>query len=342
MREATRNYSAPKSAIFDSGLITKEHLKSVFRYGVIFCVGALTFYFLVGAPRLKFSVNPARPHRLRSGSGFLPRDRPCTVIRPCNIKLIADLDKLSKVEGTDKLTFRTYMMDLFLTEKARDVYEVKFNDHPAELRGKHNEAGRGMELSELVLYEGRLLCFDDRTGITYELTKDNKLVPRHVLAEGDGYSNKGMKIEWATIKDDELYVGSFGKEFTTPDGTKIVSENNFWIAIVDEYGNVRQVNWKDNYNLMRKAVKAEYPGYMIHEAINWSPAIERWIILPRRVSSQPYNEDLDLKRGSNIMMIANEDFSKIETRTVGEVVPERGFSSFKFVPGTNEQVNSNS
>jgi hypothetical protein len=26
-------------------------------------------------------------------------------------------------------------------------------------------------------------------------------------------SSKGMKIEWATIKDDVLWVGSFGKEY---------------------------------------------------------------------------------------------------------------------------------
>lgn len=38
------------------------------------------------------------------------------------------------------------------------------------------------------------------------------------------------------------------------------------------------------------------------------------------------------------MILASKDFSEIETKTVGQVVPERGFSSFKFVPGTHDQV----
>jgi hypothetical protein len=29
-------------------------------------------------------------------------------------------------------------------------------------------------------------------------------------------TDKGMKLEWATVKDDALYLGSFGKEFTAP------------------------------------------------------------------------------------------------------------------------------
>jgi len=29
-------------------------------------------------------------------------------------------------------------------------------------------------------------------------------------------TDKGMKLEWATVKDDLLYLGSFGKEYTAP------------------------------------------------------------------------------------------------------------------------------
>lgn len=33
-----------------------------------------------------------------------------------------------------------------------------------------------------------------------------------------GRTDKGMKLEWATVKDDVLYLGSFGKEYTAPGG----------------------------------------------------------------------------------------------------------------------------
>ena len=50
-------------------------------------------------------------------------------------------------------------------------------------------------------------------------------MPRHILTEGNGVTNKGQKTEWATVKDGLLYVGSFGKEYTTPDGKEV------WVSI---------------------------------------------------------------------------------------------------------------
>lgn len=42
-----------------------------------------------------------------------------------------------------------------------------------------------MELSELVVYDGRLLTFDDRTGIVYEIVGDN-IIPWVLLMDGNG------------------------------------------------------------------------------------------------------------------------------------------------------------
>jgi soluble calcium-activated nucleotidase 1 len=53
-----------------------------------------------------------------------------------------------------------------------------------------------------------------------------------VLAEGDGHVDKGMKIEWATVKDEQLVVGSFGKEYTNASGAIISTANN-WIVTLD-------------------------------------------------------------------------------------------------------------
>lgn len=38
------------------------------------------------------------------------------------------------------------------------------------------------------------------------------------------------------------------------------------------------------------------------------------------------------------MILATKDFSHMQIRTVGTLVPERGYSSFKFVPGTHDNV----
>merc|ERR1712066_94249 len=47
---------------------------------------------------------------------------------------------------------------------------------------------------------------------------------------------------------------------------------------------------------------------------------------------------LDEKKGANTIIIANEDFSDITTKPVGTLTPERGFSTFKFVPGSKDRV----
>lgn len=52
--------------------------------------------------------------------------------------------------------------------------------------------GRGLELSELVVYDGRLLAVDDRTGVVYSVdAATNTIVPWVVLTDGDGNSEKG-------------------------------------------------------------------------------------------------------------------------------------------------------
>lgn len=42
-----------------------------------------------------------------------------------------------------------------------------------------------MELSELVVFDGKLLTFDDRTGLIFEIVND-KAVPWLLLLDGDG------------------------------------------------------------------------------------------------------------------------------------------------------------
>lgn len=77
---------------------------------------------------------------------------------------------------------------------------------------------------------------------------------------------------------------------------------------------------------------------MIHESAVWSDIHNRWIFLPRRASAESYDEVQDEKRATNLMFIANDNFDDIEIRKVGIKNEIRGFSSFKFVPGTNDQL----
>lgn len=274
---------------------------------------------------------------------YLRRKTSCTTLDPCIFKIVADLDQQSRVlTSSSVLLFKSILLEGHLQYQQDNNNRILIEwNKPVEIFTKHNEGGRGLELSELVLTpNGKLLSCDDRTGLVYEHINQNGeeiVVPRYVLTEGLGDTNKGMKIEWATVKKDTTWFGSFGKEFTAPDGS-IVHENNFWVATIDANGDIKRYQWKSVYDKIRMLLGASWPGYVIHEAVTWSSIHNLWVFLPRRVSSEPYNDVKDEKRGSNKMILGNEYLSSFEVRTVGKLTPERGFSAFRFIPGTQDQV----
>lgn len=46
----------------------------------------------------------------------------------------------------------------------------------------------------------------------------NQLIPWVKLNDGPGNVPKGFKGEWMAVKDNDLYVGGLGKEWTSPSG----------------------------------------------------------------------------------------------------------------------------
>ncbi|KAJ0400334.1 hypothetical protein ATCC90586_007793 [Pythium insidiosum] len=285
-------------------------------------------------------------HRLRHSPADAAPRQPA---RPMSfgIVAVADLDKKSKLADSKKPAFHSFLQHgtVKITRRGsssdREDYSVEWGD-VQKFTTSMNEAGRGFELSELAWFDGKLLTFDDRTGIVFRLKhfeggRPVVAIPEHIVMEGDGLTGKGQKHEWATVKDGELYMGSVGKEFTDNDGN-VLSDSNLWVAVMDKQGDVRHEDWAANFARIRKALGCEYPGYVIHEAIEWSAVHRKWFVLPRRVSKLPYNDEADEQRGSNKLVVASEDFSSFEVLDVGHVTPLRGFSSFKFVPRTDDSV----
>jgi hypothetical protein len=127
-----------------------------------------------------------------------------------------------------------------LYDAAAKTFAVQWATEPeVVLTSGHGEEGRGMELSELVLWNGRLYTGDDRSGIVFEIVNfrgpNAEVVPRHIFMEGNGETDKGFKTEWAAVHNDELVVASFGKEYANNDGT-IKNKNNNWVVVIDKEG----------------------------------------------------------------------------------------------------------
>jgi len=251
------------------------------------------------------------------------------------IGVISDLDTDSKV-GDNKWTSYFRKGELRIKVDHSKV-EVNIAEKGAvELSSNIGAGGRGMELSELSVFNGKLYTVDDRTGIIYQIL-DNAVIPWVILSNGPGNQTKVFKSEWSTVKDGHLWVGGLGKEWTTQDGV-ILNTHPMYVKKINYKGEVEHIDWEKNYKAVRRAAGIETPGYMIHEAVGWSPHLERWVFLPRRASKEKYDDVEDEKRGTNLMILADESFRNIETRTVGDIVPTHGFSSFKFLPGTQDEI----
>ncbi|XP_071381247.1 soluble calcium-activated nucleotidase 1b isoform X2 [Centroberyx affinis] len=251
------------------------------------------------------------------------------------IGVIADLDTASR--SSKEQTWFSYMRKGHLTvSESADRLEVEWDAETVTLESHLSEKGRGMELSELVVFNGHLYSVDDRTGVVYRI-EGSQAVPWVILPDGDGLVSKGFKAEWLAVKDEHLYVGGLGKEWTTTSG-EVVNNNPEWVKVVGCHGDVEHENWVPRYNALRSAAGIQPPGYLIHESAAWSDRLQHWFFLPRRASHERYEETADERRATNLLLSCSADFSHITVGHVGPLNPTHGFSSFKFVPDTDDQI----
>ncbi|OQS01768.1 soluble calcium-activated nucleotidase [Achlya hypogyna] len=259
--------------------------------------------------------------------------------------LITDLDTASREVGPDgAVDWKAYFQKALLVRDAQGRFSVEWKE-AVKVTTTLNEDGRGFELSELAWFQNRLLAVDDRTGTVFAL--DNfaldaagplTTTPLFAIRAGDGNEAKGQKNEWATVKDGHLHVGSHGTEYAP--GGVVEHEWHKWVAVVPalDGASIEHVDWASRFQTVRLALGCPAPGYVTHEAIEWSAVHSKWFLLPRRVSTEPFDEAADATKGSNKLVLASPDFASVEVRSLGALVPERGFASFKFVPGSNDTL----
>ncbi|KAI5713456.1 hypothetical protein M8J75_016562 [Diaphorina citri] len=260
---------------------------------------------------------------------------------PCHyeIALITDNDEKSKSKTNPNLwesKFSKTTLDVKATNSGNFTVTVgKLNT--VILSSNIDEDGKGMELSELIYYNGNLLTFDDKTGTVFHIVND-KVKPWVTLSNCNGSKADGYKSEWATVKSKKLYVGSAGFPWA-PSSDETVEPKNCgpqWIKIISETGDVQNVNWKPMYNKIQNATKCK--GFITHEAVMWSEIQNKWFFAPRKCSLEAFNSSTNHLIGSNILIMTDENFNKIEVVEVGPTLAGQGFSSFKFLPHSDDTL----
>uniref|UniRef100_A0AC34FAJ5 Apyrase n=1 Tax=Panagrolaimus sp. ES5 TaxID=591445 RepID=A0AC34FAJ5_9BILA len=203
------------------------------------------------------------------------------------IAVVTDLDQGSKSE-TKKNTWISYFKtgDLKISkDSSKATVHWQSDKETIILSSQISAGGRGMELSDLAVFDGNLISCDDRIGLVYKIENNYKdVIPWIFLTDGPGNVTKGLKAEWMTIKDDHLWVGGLGKEWTTTDGVFV------------------------NYH-------------------------------PIRASHEPYTEATDEFAGTDLLLIADENFNHVEVKHIGSKGSGyRGFAAFSFVPGSSDNL----
>lgn len=248
--------------------------------------------------------------------------------------LVADKDKKTKNDA--KGNWETILRKGTLVRKPDESYSFRWHAEEITLSTNLAESGRALELSELVFFVDRLYAPDDRTGVVFSI-EDGKAIPTYILMDGDGHSTKGFKTEWGTVKDGEMWLGGLGKEWTDNSG-RVLNSNPLWVKVIDAEGRIRHVDWKVPYGRLREATNTVESGYLIHEAVVWHPFLRRWYFLPRRHSTEMYNDELDEEKGCNMIISADETFTTINVTRIGTLTPTRGFSSVSLLPGRENHL----
>ncbi|CAB3400190.1 unnamed protein product [Caenorhabditis bovis] len=195
---------------------------------------------------------------------------------------------------------------------------------------------RSMEMSDLKIFQNKLLSVDDKLGIIYWL-RNGTAIPWVIASTGDGSKSTPFKGEWMTIKNNELYLGSSGHEVVSAEG-EYINDDEMFIRIISPNGGMRTENWTSRFVKLRRSIGINFPGFMIHEAVQWSDVHRKWFFLPRYASKQPFNARNFYETGSNILLSTSDCFCDFKAVEVGKNNNHRGFSAFQFVPGTRDEI----
>lgn len=254
-----------------------------------------------------------------------------------NFASVADLDAASSSSRNGTQEWVTYVLKGKLKyNKLEKIYSIERNKDHEIAHGSFAFDDRGMELSELITYDNRILAVDDKSGILYEQTGEI-FTPRLLLPNGDGtpvHTGRGFKGEWMAVKDEILYVGSVGKPHIK--NGQVVHTGNMWVKAIDCNGVITHHDWTKNYqNILNTLGYGN--GYIVHEAVVWSPTLAKWLLMPRLVSELPYDQNTEHLMGKNLLIFADETFTNIHFTEVGDVDPLLGCSTIKLIPNTGDR-----
>lgn len=155
--------------------------------------------FLLGFPLLRGVVHSSPSNQFLSQCKYYKYNKTYPLSVPIKtskgityrIAIVSDLDHDSKSLDKKNVWHSIMKTGSLFWNPSTNFLSVVWDDRNHMLTSSLTMKGRGMELSELVTFDGHLLSFDDRTGIVYFI-EGEEAYPWIILMDGNGKSSKGI------------------------------------------------------------------------------------------------------------------------------------------------------
>lgn len=154
--------------------------------------------FLFGFPLLRATVHSSPSNQFLTQCNYYKYNTTYPLSTPIKtskgitfrIAIVSDLDHDSK--STDKKNTWVSIMKTgsLFWNRSENFISIVWDDRNHMLTSSLTMKGRGMELSELVTFDGHILSFDDRTGVVYYI-EGEEIYPWVILMDGNGKNAKG-------------------------------------------------------------------------------------------------------------------------------------------------------
>eukprot|EP00696_Hemimastix_kukwesjijk_P011124 gnl/Hemi2/23971_TR8041_c0_g1_i1.p1 gnl/Hemi2/23971_TR8041_c0_g1~~gnl/Hemi2/23971_TR8041_c0_g1_i1.p1 ORF type:complete len:363 (-),score=122.93 gnl/Hemi2/23971_TR8041_c0_g1_i1:107-1195(-) len=223
----------------------------------------------------------------------------------------------------------TITRGLLVQDRNTNQYSINWGEQIKVTSGFASK-GRQFQVRDMLYTNGSIFILDASTGTVFECL-NNKLVPRHILADSDGTQSTPFLAQWMTMKGGELWVGGLGHHEVDENGEEI-NTSYMWVKSIGAGGRVTHHDWKQQYQALNLQFNSEEddPSYLIHGACRWSPSHDKWFFIPRKgYSSHPAQEYFVC----NGLFIASEDFSVLDGTYLADPNTVFEMTAFEFVPG---------
>eukprot|EP00697_Spironema_sp_BW2_P006119 gnl/Spiro4/18515_TR9916_c0_g1_i1.p1 gnl/Spiro4/18515_TR9916_c0_g1~~gnl/Spiro4/18515_TR9916_c0_g1_i1.p1 ORF type:complete len:383 (+),score=135.00 gnl/Spiro4/18515_TR9916_c0_g1_i1:2-1150(+) len=231
--------------------------------------------------------------------------------------------------------WRTVLSRGLLVQLSPDNFSIQWGE---QITLTTNFASGPLHVRDMLYVNGALLILDGNSGTVFEVVKE-KLVPRHIIANGDGTMASPFLAQWMTMKDGDLWVGGLGHHEDVEDPAH--PHPHMWVKTVGRGGVIQHIDWEKNYQQLTLNYNGEEDdtSFLIHGAARWNRNHKKWFFIPRKGYSPPPAQEYFTNPG---ILVTGDDFAAVDGFFLDDTDHNFEFTAFDFVPNEVDEDGNDS